>query len=146
MVCSHCPTPTQILPLPTPAQTLTHWVWNPIASVLVSVWTPLHSSLQPIFYQCRAVWTHHKTCFLPKWNRNSVNLVNSEHLINHWSMNCAQFKDPVSNMCLAGAMIASWSLTQWVAGSIPFAVMTNVFIRYREFTEFPSRKSWIRHW
>ena len=32
----------------------------------------------------------------PKWNRNSGNL------INHWSMNWAQFEDPVSHMCLAG--------------------------------------------
>ena len=30
------------------------------------------------------------------------------------------FKDPVSHMCLAGAVVASWSLTQKVAGSIPF--------------------------
>ena len=37
-------------------------------------------------------------------------------LINHWSMNWAQFKDPVSHMCLAGAVVASWSLTQEVAG------------------------------
>ena len=32
------------------------------------------------------------------------------------SLNCAQFKDPVSNMCLAGTVVASWSLTQKVAG------------------------------
>ena len=31
------------------------------------------------------------------------------------NMNQAQFKDPVSQMCLAGAMVASWSLTQEVA-------------------------------
>ena len=30
----------------------------------------------------------------------------------HW----AQFKDPVSHMCLAGAVVASWSPTQKVAG------------------------------
>ena len=45
--------------------------------------------------------------FFPKWIRNSGNL------INHW----AQFKDPVSHMCLAGAVVASWSLTQEVACS-----------------------------
>ena len=28
----------------------------------------------------------------------------------------AQFKDPVSHMCLDGTMVASWSLTQEVAG------------------------------
>ena len=37
----------------------------------------------------------------------------------HWSMNCAPFKDPVSLMCLAGAV---------VAGSSPFTVMTNIFV------------------
>ena len=31
---------------------------------------------------------------------------------------------PVSHMCLAGTVVASWSLTQEVAGSSPFAVMT----------------------
>ena len=38
-------------------------------------------------------------------------------------MNCVQFKDPVSHMCLAGTVVASWSLTQEVAGSSPFIVM-----------------------
>ena len=32
----------------------------------------------------------------PKWNRNSLNSANSGNLINHWSMNWAQFKDHVS--------------------------------------------------
>ena len=32
------------------------------------------------------------------------------------------FKDPVSHMCLAGAVVASWSLTQDVAGWSPFKV------------------------
>ena len=45
-------------------------------------------------------------------------------------MNWNQFKDPVSHMCLAGAVVASWSLTQEIAGSSPFTV-TNIF-----FTEF----------
>ena len=31
-----------------------------------------------------------------------------------------QFKDPISYMCLAGATVASWSLTQEVTGSSPF--------------------------
>ena len=35
-------------------------------------------------------------------------------------MNWAQFKDPVSHMSLVGAVVASWSLTQEVAGSKPF--------------------------
>ena len=42
-------------------------------------------------------------------------------------MNWAQFKDPVSHMCLVGAVVASRSLTQEVAGSSPFTVMTNIF-------------------
>ena len=49
-------------------------------------------------------------------------------------MNWAQFKDPVSHMCLAGAVVASWSLTQEVASSNPFTVMTNIFVT--EFVEF----------
>ena len=69
-----------------------------------------------------------------KWNRNSLNLANSANLINHWSMNWAQFKDPASHLCLAGAVVASWSLTQDVAGSSPFTVMTNIFVT--EFSEF----------
>ena len=36
-------------------------------------------------------------------------------------------------MCLDGAVVASWSLTQAVAGSNPFNAMTNIFIT--EFTK-----------
>ena len=43
-------------------------------------------------------------------------------------MNWAQFKDPVSHMCLVGAVVASWSLTQEVEGLSLFTVMTNVFV------------------
>ena len=49
-------------------------------------------------------------------------------------MNWVQFKDPVSDMCLAGTVVASWSLTQEVAGSNHFTVMKNIFVT--EFTEF----------
>ena len=35
-------------------------------------------------------------------------------------MNWSQFKDPVSNMCFAGAAVAYKSLTQEVVGSSPF--------------------------
>ena len=49
-------------------------------------------------------------------------------------MNYAQFKDPVSHICLAGTVVASRSLTQEVAGSNPFTVMTNIFVT--EFSEF----------
>ena len=37
-------------------------------------------------------------------------------------------------MCLAGAVVAFWSLMQEVTGSSPFAVMTNIFVT--EFAEF----------
>ena len=40
-------------------------------------------------------------------------------------MNLGQFKDPVSHMCPAGAVVASRSLTEEVAGSNPFTVITN---------------------
>ena len=40
-------------------------------------------------------------------------------------MNWAQFKDPVSRICLAGTVVAPWSLTQEVAGSNPFTGVTN---------------------
>ena len=49
-------------------------------------------------------------------------------------MNWAEFQDSVLHMCLAGAMVTSWSLTQEVAGSSPFTVMTNISVP--EFSEF----------
>ena len=55
-----------------------------------------------------------------------LNSANSGNLVNHWRMNRAQFMDPVSHMCLAGPVVASWSLTQEVAGSSPFTVMKNI--------------------
>ena len=48
-------------------------------------------------------------------------------------MNWSKFKDHVSNICLAGAVVASWSLTQEVGGLNPFTVMTNTFVT--EFAE-----------
>ena len=65
------------------------------------------------FHRSRTIQTQHNTVF-PKWNGNSGNL------INHWSMNWDQFKDPVSHLCLAGAVIAFWSPTQEAAASNPF--------------------------
>ena len=44
-------------------------------------------------------------------------------------MNWGQFKDPVSHMCLTGAAVSFWSLTQKVAGSRAFTVITNIFLR-----------------
>ena len=49
-------------------------------------------------------------------------------------MNWVQFKDLVSHMCLAGAVVAFWSLTQKVAGSSPFAILTNISVT--EFAKF----------
>ena len=40
-------------------------------------------------------------------------------------MNWSQFKGHASHICLAGAVVASWSLMEEVTGSSPFAVMTN---------------------
>ena len=37
------------------------------------------------------------------------------------------FKDPVSLMCLVDAMVASWSLTQGMAGLNPFTVIPSIF-------------------
>ena len=45
------------------------------------------------------------------------NSVNSVNLINHWSMKLGQFMDPIFYLYLAGAVVASWSFTQVVAGS-----------------------------
>ena len=49
-------------------------------------------------------------------------------------MNWSQFKDPISYMFLAGTVVASWSLTQEVAGWSPSAVMTNISVT--EFAQF----------
>ena len=57
----------------------------------------------------------------PKWNRNSAIPGN---LINHWSMNWSRYKDPVSHMCLAGTVVASWFSTQETAGLNPFTIMS----------------------
>ena len=46
--------------------------------------------------------------------------LNSGKLINHQSMHWAQFIDPVSHMCLAGAVVASQTVTEEMAGSSPF--------------------------
>ena len=63
----------------------------------------------------------------PKWIRNSVHSANTGNLINHWSMNWDKFKDPLCYLCLAGTVVASWSLTQEVGGS------NNIFVT--EFSE-----------
>ena len=51
-------------------------------------------------------------------------------------MNWGQFNYPVYHMCLAGAVVESWSVTWEVVGSSPFTVMTNIFVtEFREFNE-----------
>ena len=56
------------------------------------------------------------------WNYRfqSVISMNSGNLINHWSMNWAQFKDPLCYLCLTGTVVASWSLKQAATGLSPF--------------------------
>ena len=51
----------------------------------------------------------------------------SEFRESNKSLNWSQFKDPISHMCFAGAVIASWALMQEVAASSPFTVITNIF-------------------
>ena len=46
-------------------------------------------------------------------------------------MNWAEFKDPVFHVCLAGAVVASWSLAQEVIGSSSFTFVT----KFGEFSE-----------
>ena len=43
-------------------------------------------------------------------------------------MNWGRFKDPVSHMCLAGAVVASWFLTLEYAGLNSFTVITNILV------------------
>ena len=51
-------------------------------------------------------------------------------------MDSDNFKVPVSHMCLAGAVVASWSLMQEILGLSPFTQMTNSFVtELVEFTE-----------
>ena len=51
-------------------------------------------------------------------------------------MNWSQFKDPVSHVCLAGAVVGFWSRIQEVAGSKPFTVMSDLFgTDFAEFSE-----------
>ena len=53
-------------------------------------------------------------------------------------MNWAQFKDLVSHMCLAGTVVACWSLTQEVAGwQVRVLLMSYIFIT--EFAEFSEK-------
>ena len=53
---------------------------------------------------------------------------------NHWNVDWGQFKDCISHMCLAGTVLASWSLTQEVVGFN--AMIAILVIESGEFSEF----------
>ena len=58
--------------------------------------------------------------FFSKWSRTFNEFNNfSEFKESDKSLNWPQFKYPASNMCLTGAVVALWSLTQELAGSSP---------------------------
>ena len=57
--------------------------------------------------------------FFLNWEELSLNSGNSGNLINHWSMNWANF-DPASHMSLACTVVVSCSLTQEIVGSSSF--------------------------
>ena len=69
-------------------------------------------------------------------NGNSVISANSGNLLNHWSINSGQFKYPVSHLCLAGTVVASWSLAQEVPGSNTFVLMTNILIYWIQWIQW----------
>ena len=60
-------------------------------------------------YPTNIIKTYNNGVF-PKWNRTFTEFGEFSKSLNH----------PVSHLCLAGAVVASWSLTQEVAGSSPF--------------------------
>ena len=61
-------------------------------------------------------------------------------------MNWVQFKDPVSHMCSAGAVVACWFVTQEVAGSNThfFAKMFFKFYRFCRFYRIHLGKTLLR--
>ena len=71
----------------------------------------------------------------PKWEKFSLNSAKSGNQINHWSMNWAEFKDPVPHMSCTGAVVACWSLTQEVAG-VRILLLQWQFFFVTEFSEF----------
>ena len=52
-------------------------------------------------------------------------------------MDCSQFKDPVSHMCFAGAVVVFWSVTQELFGWQVRALLTNIFVT--EISEFSEK-------
>ena len=76
-------------------------------SFFISYTVKLHKCVPNI----SKIWSTEFSGVFLKWNKNSVN---SGTLIIHRSMNWGQFKESVSHLCLVGAVVASWSLTQGV--------------------------------
>ena len=72
--------------------------------------------------------------FFPKWSR-TLNSVNSGNLINHTSMNSVQFQDLLCCLFVVGAVLASWSLTQEVAGSNSLFKIKYFVTKFSEFSE-----------
>ena len=101
-------------------------------------------SAAPIaFYTSRGPFAHLKRTqleFFLNGAELSLNSVNLGNQINHWSTNWAQFKDLVSHMGLAGTVITSFSLTQELAGSSRFTVMTKFFFTFRKNSNVPSAR------
>ena len=90
------------------------WCWD---TSLLMTWIPPMTVRQQSTYKTILTWKSKNIRVFPKWNKNSLNSANSKSLINHWSMNWAQFKDPVSHMCLAGVVVASCLLhNRWLGG------------------------------
>ena len=76
------------------------------------LWRWCSAVITEVFKNTMAFWLNGA-----EFSLNSVISANSGNLINHWSMTWAACRVPVSHMCLAGALVAFWSLTQEVAGS-----------------------------
>ena len=56
----------------------------------------------------------------PKWSRTFAEFSDFRETDKSLKHELDQFKDPVSHMCLAGTVVAPWSLAQEVAGLSPF--------------------------
>ena len=70
--------------------------------------------------------------------------MNSGKLRNHWSMNWAQFKDLHCYLCLHGALLAWWFITQEVGGSNT-PLCKNNFYRFCRFFRINLGKTRIIH-
>ena len=62
----------------------------------------------------------------PKWSRTFTEFSKFREHDNHWAWIGINLKDPLSYMCLAGLVVASWCLIKQVAGSRPFTVIVAV--------------------